>query len=108
MNIDDDIVEAKNVPALAEKMQAGTVYFEGQWAFYMTRPGKWIYRVLAAIARADPHWYGHRSYKLGQGGGRAALMGKINRDMGRKMWGHSTELVSSEQKCVKLIGETAQ
>lgn len=85
MDIRRDMLEAENVPELASRLPAGKTLTEGQWAYYRTRTGKWIYRMLASELKADGKWYTKRPYKLGNGSPRALQMAAFNRNLPGRM-----------------------
>jgi hypothetical protein len=77
MNLSHDLVEADNVPDLASKIAPGKMLIEGQWAFYRTKTGRWIYRMLASEFRTKGSF--SRKYNVGTGSPRSAFMTAANR-----------------------------
>jgi len=80
--IEQDCIEAENVPELAAKLTPNVLYEEGQWTYYMTRTHKWIYRMQTSAARADPKLFVRRGYKIGkEGGGFSKMMASFSRNV---------------------------
>jgi hypothetical protein len=79
MDIDMDIIEYIEVQdAALSSLKPGESIAIGQWAYYLTKTGKWLYRMLASEAKN--RGFGHRDYKLGVSGSqRKKMQAAVNR-----------------------------
>lgn len=81
MTIEQDIVEAENAPELANKLTpGGAALIEGQYVYYMTRTGVWIYRILKYEYDANGQSFKRRP-KTGNNSARASQLAALNRNI---------------------------
>jgi len=94
INIEEDVIEAEAVPELVAKMTHNIPYVEGEWAYYLPRTRRYVYRVQRAIFDAwGGKWMSRRAFKLGLKSGRRSMQIKFNRRLAnRQKQTHLTEL----------------
>ena len=84
MDVDQDIIEAENAsPELLAALTAQNPLFDGQWVYYLTRTGRWIYRLQIALYRANGNSF-KRPPSTKNESARSQQLKVLNRIIGQK------------------------
>lgn len=96
MNVDHDMVEFAELPVThaAASLKNGESVVDGQWAYYRTRTGRWVYRMQAsAFENLDS--FRHRT-KIGEGHFASQYMKQFNRNLAAKKKTPKLEVYTKE------------
>ena len=80
MDVEQDIVEVEAIPELAARLTPGEPLVDGQWTYYMSRPRRWVARMLTVAFKADGKWRSRRPYLLGNESGRRKMAQRYNQN----------------------------
>ena len=86
MDVDQDIIEAENAPALRDRIIQkgnGGFLFEGQWVYHLTKTHRWIERMQIALYRANGNSF-KRPPSTKNESPRAQQLKVLNRLIGQK------------------------